>query len=196
MLALVTGDIGVGKTTVVGQVVTLARARGYVCAGLWAPAHVVDGRKVGIETVDLSNGERRRLAVRLLPLATDVPSASREAHKEDSVASERLGGYTFDPAVLAWANRVLASAVAAQPDLLVVDEIGPLELERNGGLAPVLVPLAAMAVPRALVVVRAWLLDALRARLPGVPTAVFAVDADTRERVPKQVMDWLFATTN
>lgn len=102
-----------------------------------------------------------------------------------------MGRYTFDLAVIAWANKVLKQAVAAQPDLLVVDEIGPLELERGGGLAPVLEPLAAGRVPRALVVVRAWLLDALRARLPDIPAATFVVDMETRESVPERVVNWL-----
>jgi nucleoside-triphosphatase len=176
-LALVTGDVGSGKTTVVGRVAALARARGYACAGLWAPARVVDGKKVGIEVVDLAGGERRLLA-----------SVTVEK------TGERVGRYAFDPAVLAWANEVLAKAVEARPDLLVVDEIGPLELERGGGLAPVLEPLAAGRAPRALVVVRAWLLDALQARLSGIPVATFTVDGATREQVPQRITDWLFGT--
>ena len=180
-LALVTGDIGAGKTTAVGRVVALARARGYVCAGLWAPALVidgVDGRKTGIEAVDLSSGERRLLA-RMSLVAT----------------GEQLGRYSFDPDAIAWANGVLAEAVAAQPDLLVVDEIGPLELERGGGLAPVLELLATGRARRALVVVRTWLLDALRARLACAQTATFTVAVGTRETAPEQVVDWLFETT-
>ena len=86
---------------------------------------------------------------------------------------------------------MLADAIATRPDLLVVDEIGPLELEQGRGLAPVLEPLAAGRVPRALVVVRAWLLDALRARLPGISMATFTVSPKTRESIPKQVVNWL-----
>ena len=174
-LALVTGGVGVGKTTVVGRVVEIAQARGYVCAGLWAPAYVVHGQKAGVEAMDLRGGERRLLA--------RIASGG---------GGERVGDYVFDLAAMAWANGVLAAAVVAQPDLLVVDEIGPLELERGGGLAPVLEPLAAGRLPRALVVVRAWLLDALWARLPGIPTATFAVAVETRQSLPKQVVDWLW----
>jgi nucleoside-triphosphatase THEP1 len=175
-LALVTGEVGVGKTTVAGRVVELVRVRGCVCAGLWAPARVVGGQKAGIEAVDLRSGECRLLA--------------RTATQG---AGEQVGPYTFDPAVLAWANQVLVDAIATRPDLLVVDEIGPLELERGRGLAPVLEPLAAGRVPRALVVVRAWLLDALRARLPGIPTATFAVCPKTRKSIPEQVVNWLYS---
>jgi len=174
-LALVTGNIEVGKTTVVQQVVALARAQGYVCAGIWSPARVVGRQKVGIEAVDLRSGERRLLA--------------QMAAKQ---ASEQMGRYTFDPAVLAWANQVLAAAILARPDLLVVDEVGPLELEWGSGLSPVLEPLAAGRVSRALVVVRAWLLDALRTRLRGISTAIFTVDVETRESAPERVFEWLF----
>ena len=172
-----TGDIEVGKTTVVGQVVELARARGYVCAGLWSPAHVVDGHKAGIEAVDLSTDERRLLA----QLATEGTGM-------------QIGRYVFDPTVLAWANDVLEKAIAAQPDLLVIDEIGPLELEQGGGLAPVLEHLASGRVPRALVVVRAWLVDAFRARLPGILMATFVVEAKTRQTLPARMVNWLFET--
>jgi len=178
-IALITGDIEAGKTTAVGQIVALARAQGYVCAGLWSPAHCVADTKTGIVAANLSSGERRLLA-----------------RMETGAAGERMGRYTFDPDILDWANRLLASAIAARPDLLVVDEIGPLELERGGGLAPALALLAAKSVPRTLIVVRAWLLDALRARLPGIPTAAFAVDLETRERVPEQVVSWLFETND
>lgn len=173
-LALVTGDVGVGKTTVVGRVVELARTRGYTCAGIWSPARLVDGQKTGIEAVDLGSGERRLLA-----------------RIAGTGSGPRMGRYVFDPTVMAWANDALARAVAARPDLLVVDEIGPLELERGGGLAPVLAPLAGGRVPCALIVVRTWLLEALRSRLPGIPAAIFAVREGTRGAVPEQVVDWL-----
>jgi hypothetical protein len=42
------------------------------------------------------------------------------------------------------------------------------------------------------VVVRTWLLDALRARLRRIPTAIFTVDVETRESVPERVVEWLF----
>jgi hypothetical protein len=41
-------------------------------------------------------------------------------------------------------------------------------------------------------VVRAWLLDPLRARLPGLKTAAFPVTAAARDAVPEQVLGWLF----
>jgi nucleoside-triphosphatase THEP1 len=177
-LALITGDIEVGKTTTVGRIIELAQVWGYTCAGIWSPAREENGIKTGIEAVDLASGERRLLA----QIATKS-------------AGQHMGRYAFDPAVLAWANEVLVKAVAARPDLLVVDEIGPLELERGGGLAPVLEPLAAGRVPRVLVVVRAWLLDALRTRLSDVPAKAFTVNGATRDQVPQQVTDWLFETS-
>ncbi|MFZ5917842.1 MAG: nucleoside-triphosphatase [Chloroflexota bacterium] len=174
-LALITGEVGAGKTTAVGRIVELARAQGHTCAGVWSPARLENGLKTGIESVDLARGERRLLA----RVVTET-------------SGQTLGRYRFDPAVLDWSNEVLARALAARPDLLVIDEIGPLELEQGGGLAPALPPLAAGRVPRALLVVRAWLQDALRARLPGLDTAAFTVTAASRDALPQQVLDWLF----
>jgi nucleoside-triphosphatase THEP1 len=61
-----------------------------------------------------------------------------------------VGPYSFDPAALARALRVLRKAAtlrqafdraqdtASGCDLLIVDEIGPLELEQGKGFAPIL----------------------------------------------------------
>jgi nucleoside-triphosphatase THEP1 len=43
-----------------------------------------------------------------------------------------IGRWVFDPGTLDWANRVLAAAPPC--DLLIVDELGPLELTRGEGL--------------------------------------------------------------
>ncbi len=174
-LALLTGEIGAGKTTAAGRCIELARARGYNCAGIWAPARVVAGQKTGIEAVNLGSGERRLLA-----------------RRREKKRGRPLGRYTFDPAVLAWANEALKAAIAVPPDLLVVDEIGPLELEQGGGLAPVLGPLAEGRLPRALIVVRSRMLKTLRARLSALPTAVFSLNAETRDSAPEQIVEWLF----
>jgi len=186
--ALVTGDIGSGKTTVAGRVVERARQQGLSVAGLWCPARLVAGIKTGIEAVDLTRDERRLLAAR-----NDL-----EGEKELLLTrpGPHTGRYTFDPEILAWANRVLAGAAAARPDLLMVDEIGPLELERGEGLAPVLLDLADGSVPRALLVVRERLLENLKARLDiAASTAVFLVEQDTRETLPEKILTWLFKSS-
>jgi len=183
--ALVTGAVGSGKSTVAGRVVERARGKGLTVAGLWCPARVRAGAKVGIDAVDLSGGERRLLALRNSQVPDEGPSpASRGAW---------TGRYTFVPDALEWANRVLAAAVVSRPDLLVVDEIGPLELEKGEGLAPVIADLAGGEVPCALVVVRDRLLETLKTRLSLPGTSVFPVGVHTRESAPERILAWLLA---
>ena len=185
LVALLSGEIGAGKTTVCQRVVALARSRGMTCGGLLTPALIENGRKVGIVGVDLGSGERRVVA-----------------RTDRDLGGPCVGCYHFTADAFAWANATLASAVETECDLLVVDEMGPLELVQGGGLAPALDLLC--AVPRALVVVRISLVDALRRRLesvkrakvPAVPpeVRVFVTTASSRDRLPDEVASWLFAS--
>ncbi len=170
-IGLLTGAVGTGKSTIAGRVVDLARQQGVVCGGLLAPALVDhDGHKIGIWGVDISTGERRLLA-----------------RIGDGLGGPAIGPYSFDAAALAWALSVLEAALGPC-DLLLVDEIGKLELWHNAGLAPILPRLAAGDARRALVVVRDSLLAGLQARLGTIGQVVFRVHAQNREELPGQIL--------
>lgn len=152
ILFLVTGACGTGKTTLcralAGEAIALGR---HVC-GVLSPPVFDSGRKVGINLIDLATRETRLLARRREPDA-------REAGGVETTE------WRFDPVVLAWGDDVLRETGAC--DLLVVDELGPLELERGEGWMSALPLLDAGAYRAALVVVRPSLLDAALARWPG-----------------------------
>lgn len=118
-LVLVCGDRGSGKTRWCQRLVKAARLKGLLVSGVLSPAVFRAGRKVTIDLLDLAQGERRILA--FLRNTRDVV-----AH------AIYLGNWAFDPAVLAWGNRVLADI--RDCDLLVVDEVGPLEFSLNQGM--------------------------------------------------------------
>jgi nucleoside-triphosphatase THEP1 len=172
VIGLLTGPVGVGKTTVAERLVGLARRQGLRCAGLLAPA-MVDrcGQKVGIWGVDLSSAERRALA-----------------RTDRDLGGPAVGPYSFDAAALDWAVQVLASAIG-DGDLLIVDEIGKLELWQGAGLAPILPRLAAGEAERALVLIRDGLLVDLQARLAAVDQVVFRTTEENRGQLPAQVLD-------
>ena len=164
------GPVGVGKTTVAARVAGLARAQGLVCGGLLSPA-ILDGcgQKVGIWGVDLRTGERLTLA-----------RVDRE------LGGPTIGPYSFDAAALAWAIE-LVERDAGESDLLVVDEIGRLELEEERGLAPLLPILRARRAGRSLVLVRDSLLELLRKKLEPVGLDLFWVTEDNRQELPSRV---------
>jgi nucleoside-triphosphatase THEP1 len=166
-----TGPIGVGKTTVAERITGLALRQGLTCGGLLAPA-ILDacGRKAGILGIDVASGERRPLA-----------------RTDRDLGGPAIGPYSFDAAALEWATAVVADALGAC-DLLLVDEIGKLELWQGLGLAPILPRLAAGEAQRALVIVRESLLDELEGRLEGVETIVVEAQEENRNRLPSQVL--------
>lgn len=113
-LYILSGPRRVGKTTTCGRVAELCRARGIDLAGLICPAKIEYGHKCGIELVDLRTGNRRDLAV-----------------ADDMASPLRTDRYRFDAEVMAWGSRVIDSATPCQ--VLMIDELGPLELIRNQG---------------------------------------------------------------
>jgi nucleoside-triphosphatase THEP1 len=76
-------------------------------------------------------------------------------------------------------------------DLVVVDEIGKLELWQGVGLAPLLPRLAAGEAARSLVVVRDSLLAELQARLGSIEQVVFRVSKENREEIPSRILERL-----
>lgn len=149
---VITGARGAGKSRWCARLVELARRRGWRVAGVASPARMSGDVKEGIDLVDLATGEQRPLA------------GSRRSEPDGTgAATER---WRFDDSALAWGNDVLRSAGRERVDLLVVDELGPLEFLRGIGLQEGLVAMDAGRFALACVVVRPSLLDAAVARWP------------------------------
>ena len=147
---LVTGARGTGKSHWCERLVALGRRRGWRVAGVLSPPAMAAERKVGIDLVDLASGARQRLA--------DVRRGAGEG-----ATTER---WRFSDATVAWGNEVLRRAGETAPDLLVVDELGPLEFQRGAGLWAGLAAVDDLARGVACVVVRPSLLDAALKRWP------------------------------
>ncbi len=146
---LLVGPSGEGKTTVCLRWVAQARAQGYRVAGVASPGVWMGQAKRGIRLRDLSHGEERLLAHRVAP--DEVPT---------------VGAWRFDPAVVAWGQAVLRRPVAA--DLVVVDELGPLEVVYGQGLTAAFDLLAQASYRAAVITVRPWLAELLAQRLRGL----------------------------
>jgi hypothetical protein len=84
MLVLLTGAIGVGKTTLCQHLAAGARARGVAVGGVLAPPVMGQDRKVGISLVDLHSGETRLLAP-LIPLLAQPRCAPTVVIVRDSL---------------------------------------------------------------------------------------------------------------
>jgi nucleoside-triphosphatase THEP1 len=140
-LWIVTGEIGAGKTRWCQQFLGLARQAGWDAAGIISPAVFENGLKVAIDAVDVRSGERRRLATR--------------CKTEDTVLIHTRE-WLFETDTMTWGNTIFRRLSPC--DLLIVDEVGPLELLEGQGWGAALEAIASRAYRLALVVVRPSLL--------------------------------------
>ncbi len=167
-IVILSGESGSGKTTICTRVVALARVRGLGVAGVLTPARLADGCKVGLDVEDIHTGQRHPLAERIG--GTDGPATE---------------SWHFHADGLAWGVAILRCAKPC--DLLVIDEMGPLELARGQGWTVGLDLLRGSHYRLALVVVRPALLPRFRERLSGAEPLTLAVTETNRDDLPGEI---------
>ena len=168
-LILITGEIGSGKTSLCRELVKIARQKDVDLAGLISPGVFNNQDKIAIDVHDLRSGKQKRLA---------------ELNKNQNQGL-RTKRWAFDPEAVAWGNQILAEA--APCDLLLIDEIGPLELNRDQGWVNALQTLKAGKYQCAVVVIRPSLLTQARELWP----AAKVVDLDQAPVQPQELYDSL-----
>ncbi len=135
-LWMLTGARGAGKTTFCRSLAAHARLRGWDVAGLLSPATFEGEGKTGILAEDVRTGETHTLASAYPRPAFDL----------------QFGKWHFDRSTLAWGNQVIESSIPC--NLLIVDELGPLELTHQGGWQAALDVLSGVGYQVAMVVIR------------------------------------------
>ena len=112
---IITGDVKVGKTSLISKVISSLRKKGITVKGVFSPAKFVENVKTGIYIEDLSTGIRKLLAD--YQPGWDCENPQRE--------------WKMDPEVLNWGNDAIKRSVPTE--VLAIDELGFLELEKNQG---------------------------------------------------------------
>lgn len=187
MLFLLTGDVQIGKTRWLEDLCASLQAAGTCVAGVVAPGqwvprpegqpggkHGFDGagrfEKLGIDNVLLPQGERIEFARR-----RDLAAGGKAFEEGTQAKAAKLGWGISDTAIaqvnahFATLTKQAANETRLAPHtMLVVDELGRLELLRGCGLTNALAILDAGPTPQfphAIAVVRETLLDEARRRL-------------------------------
>lgn len=138
---LLTGQIQSGKTNLCLAVSEAARQQGLQLGGLISPAVFDGGNKTAIDVIDMKTSSRRRLA----------ELKGNQAGELETIR------WSFLPEAIEWGNRVLLEAVPC--DLLIIDELGPLEFYRDKGWVNTFSILDSGKYRAALLVVRPSLLE-------------------------------------
>jgi len=173
-LVILTGETGSGKTTWAGEIVGVLRARGVMVGGVLATGLLTDTRRTGFDVTDLSTG-------RTVPLCREGDAGAS--------AGQRWGRFTFTREGLELGREAL-TVRGRSADVIVVDEVGPLELA-GGGWAEALDALAGGFGGQVLVIARLAVVDAVRARWGAPATPVFHLGVDGPDRVADVVMERL-----
>ncbi len=138
---ILTGESGSGKTTFCRELARRARLAGRDVAGILSPAVFDRERKVGINARDLRSGQERELVRKWRQNGDDLV----------------FGDWFFNRRTLEWGNAVFRAASPC--DLLLVDELGPMEFDFSRGWLAALEVLQQGAFCLAVAVVRPALVE-------------------------------------
>lgn len=114
-IIVLTGDRGSGKTTTILKLAGKLQKDGFSVAGIAAPAVVQEGKRTGYLIRDLSKGE-------------EIPFSTRtgESRRDNPIP------FFFSKEAQEFGNSILGKDTTIKSDLLILDEIGPLELKGEG----------------------------------------------------------------
>lgn len=160
---ILTGAQGSGKTTFLLKLTVALAKRNISVGGILAPVVLQNGERLGYDVQDIANGQR-------VPLCR-IGMGTAEL---------RAGPFAFLNQGITLGEDALITAAAAHTPVIVVDEIGPLELSGKGWSS---------AVPRiltrngsvAILVVRPALIDYVTGRWQITPEATWDVAQITVE---------------
>lgn len=105
----ITGDPGIGKSTVIMRVVEELKKRGLKVGGIVSKEVRSNNTRIGFEFIDLATNERRTLA-------STVGNGPR------------VGRYVVNLDGCSFASRRLISAIK-DSDVIICDELGPMEFK-------------------------------------------------------------------
>ena len=178
---VITGDRGSGKSTLCARVAREALAAGLDVCGVVTEAAGLDQAQ-GRRVTDLRSGRSRRFGVQSTGSGAPLPSAPPGS---DPLTPSWL----YDTGVFRWGNEVLGHATPC--DVLIIDELGPLEILGDRGWFTAFEVLARRHFGAALVVCRPSLVAALDNRLNGITGRVYHVTLDTRDVLPGMILEGL-----
>ena len=163
MVIIVTGEIGIGKTTVCDKALKMLQSAGYICGGILT-YKAIDG---SLTVLDIQTRERRTLA----------------STHDDTYHGPHTGKYFFSVKGIEFGLRAIERGIAS--DILFVDEIGYLELSGDG-FARSLELIKAQKAKNSILVIRKKLLSAFLTQLDDNPS-VFETTVSTRNQLPHKI---------
>ena len=112
---VITGDIHQGKTTFAKELVNKLKNEGYKVKGFFSAGEFKDNRRYSFMLENVETGNTSILA-----------------YREKQPGWFAFKSYYFNPDTIIEGNRIIKDAVEKHPDFLIIDEVGPMELQHKG----------------------------------------------------------------
>jgi nucleoside-triphosphatase THEP1 len=170
-VVIITGDIQQGKTSFVQTIVQKLKDRGYQISGFLALAIMEGQQRSGFQLFNIQTSETIGLCS-LKPVQGWM----------------KQGSFYFNPLGLLKGNEILSGIPSENAQLIVVDEIGPLELS-NQGWAKAIGSLCQTSQIPQLWVVRKSLVEKVARNWNVGDVFIFDIKTDSREAVITRLED-------
>ncbi len=170
MVVIVTGAIGIGKTTVCRKLIGIVQNKGYTCCGILT----YKAADKGIIIEHIQSGETETLA------------SINNVYRGPCTAK-----YSFNPKAIDFGIQAIDKGRFS--DLLLVDEIGHLELGGEG-FVKALELIKSGAVKKSILVIRKELLSAFLAKLDPQPS-IYETTINNRDELPQKIYSSIFSNT-
>ncbi len=182
-IVLLTGAPDAGKTLVCQHVVEAVRHKGLHVSGLITEARKLSSGRIVQTVLNLRTGERRRLA--------DYVGVDEGEPIGRGVAGRF--SWTFVGESVRWGRHELDRCLTGSTDLLVIDQLGPLELLAGSGWVNAVRVLQEGRYGLAVVVVNPLVVAQLKDRLDGAEVeeieAAQAATDEVQERLVRLALD-------
>jgi nucleoside-triphosphatase THEP1 len=166
VIFILSGKINEGKTTLVKEIISELQSGGIRVRGIFSPGNKNDSDRNSYFAEDISSHTRK-----LLCSEVKLPEAFRQ------------GRYYFSEAGILFGNKILIDSLDQPVDIIVIDELGPLEINDKGWTPAINKLLKSSKVPH-LWVVRENLVNAMTRKWNVGKVFVFHIN---EEKVPEIV---------
>ena len=186
---IITGSKGRGKTTLVKAVINRLGNQGITAAGILAPELVEKGERIGYYVHNIVTGEEVVLCRRSDGMP-DAPTTNNDQEALTVMGSGARRPFVFIQEAIELGESALHIQQhdnSSKPCIVVVDELGPFELDGKCW-ATAMDRLTGTWTGPMLWVVRQSLINEMLKRWPARQHMIFSIDKDTAEDVSREII--------
>lgn len=175
---IVTGDRAAGKTSLLAALAEEFRRLQHGVGGILSPVVRKDSMRIGYDVMNIQTGER-------VPLCRNEPNG----------AGIKIGEWIFRDDGIRFGHASLDPSSLIACDLVIVDEVGPLELENKVWATSLDRLLGSFPCP-IILAVREYLIERVQDRWSFTPECVWKIEGNNSGELLKEIVGVLIKSSN